>query len=601
MSNFSDDDFNDDLPFSPVLDDQTSSNKDSNIIESNLQDSTTDNEKSQNNTYLFNNLIFSNEENNKKEIYLEQSKNNININKKYYMELLFTKGNRILPIVAFLFVFVLGIYLFIGKANASNYNLIKIEENSKIGYINDIGEKIVKPKYLYGTDYYKGYAVTKNYNNLYGIINNKGDLKIPFGNIFSAILYDNIYIISKFTNDGLKMGLLDEQLNEITRIKYDTITYSKSGVFIFTRDETMGIMNNEGKEIYTYIVDEVDDRNISIEISNLNNKKFDRYAKIKVNSSSTIININTGKEVYRYILDDIYVLDNNVFYIKNKEGNNKYFIIKNDKIIYETTDYKRIRIEDISSNIAIGIKENTDIEYINLIEQKVINIKDDAKYTYSDGVILKEKYDFNLKKNIYTIYTPSEELGSFSDVKPYDNKFVNGFMKIITSNNKYSFVNKKGKIITEKEYEFVSDFNKMGYAIISNDNLYGIINSKGKEILKEKYDEILFINDTLFKNVKNVSRNELFIFKENNKYGIINSDGKIVIKPIYNSFENITTKYPFIEGNYNDEKVIINLNTLKELSIKVIDDIEIYNNYIICSDNYYNFNGEKIYSLGGNL
>ena len=520
-------------------------------------------------------------------------------NTKEYNEFV-KKTSRVLPVVAFLFVSLIGVYIFINKANADSVNLIKIEENSKTGYIDNSGEVIVKPKYLYGTDFYKGYAIVKNYNSLYGIIDGKGKNKIAFGNIFSATLYGNRYAVSKFTNEGLKMGLMTSNLEELTRFKYDNITYSKSGVFIFTRDETMGIMNNDGKEIYTYKVDEIDDRNISVEVSNLtDDSTSDVYAKVKINSSSTIINTKTGNEVYKYTLDEINVLDNNVFYIKNKTGNNKYFVIKNDKIVFETTDYKRIRIESLDSNIAICIKDNAQIDYVNLLDKSVINADDGKDYTYSDGVVLIKKYDFNLKKEVYTIYTPNKELGTFSDIKTVDNKFQNDFMKIKTQNDKYGFINKNGNVVTKKEYEEVSDYNKNGFAIVSNDNLYGVINEKGKEIVQLKYDEIIFLNDTLFKNIKKLTRKELFIFKEKDKYGIIDSDGKELIKPIYDSFDIITTKYPIIKGKYNGENVIINLETFKDLSIKSPKKIQVYENYIISNNSYYNYNGEVIYTVGG--
>ena len=520
-------------------------------------------------------------------------------NTKEYNEFV-KKTSRVLPVVAFLFVSLIGVYIFINKANADSVNLIKIEENSKTGYIDNSGEVIVKPKYLYGTDFYKGYAIVKNYNSLYGIIDGKGKNKIAFGNIFSATLYGNRYAVSKFTNEGLKMGLMTSNLEELTRFKYDNITYSKSGVFIFTRDETMGIMNNDGKEIYTYKVDEIDDRNISVEVSNLtDDSTSDVYAKVKINSSSTIINTKTGNEVYKYTLDEINVLDNNVFYIKNKTGNNKYFVIKNDKIVFETTDYKRIRIESLDSNIAICIKDNAQIDYVNLLDKSVINADDGKDYTYSDGVVLIKKYDFNLKKEVYTIYTPNKELGTFSDIKTVDNKFQNDFMKIKTQNDKYGFINKNGNVVTKKEYEEVSDYNKNGFAIVSNDNLYGVINEKGKEVVQLKYDEIIFLNDTLFKNIKKLTRKELFIFKEKDKYGIIDSDGKELIKPIYDSFDIITTKYPIIKGKYNGENVIINLETFKDLSIKSPKKIQVYENYIISNNSYYNYNGEVIYTVGG--
>ena len=157
---------------------------------------------------------------------------------------------RILPLIAFTFVLGLGIYIFINNVNADIVNLIKIEEKSKVGYINNAGNVVIKPKYLYGTDFYNGHAVVKNYNNLYGIIDSTGKDEISFGNIFSATLYEDRYIVSKFTSNGLKMGLLNSNLKEVTRFIYDNLSYIDSGLFMYTKNDTMGIMTKDGKEIY---------------------------------------------------------------------------------------------------------------------------------------------------------------------------------------------------------------------------------------------------------------------------------------------------------------------------------------------------------------
>ena len=431
------------------------------------------------------------------------------------------------------------------------------------------------------------------------MIDSSGDTEIKFGNIFSATLYDDRYIVSKFTNEGLKMGLMDSDLNEVTRFKYDNLSYSKSGVFMYTIDDTMGIMNKSGKELYSYKVDEVDDRNISVEVSTITNDSSSKYAKIKINDSSTIINTQTGKEEYNYTLEDIRVLDNNVFYIKNDEGNNKYFVIKDDKVIFKTDEYKRIRIEDIDSNIAIAIKEDASIDYINLITGQKINVDGNIKYTYSDGVVLQEMYNFSTNKNEYTVLTPKKTLSMFYDVNPVDDKFVNGYMKIITKNNKYSFISKKGKIITNKEYDEISDFNKNGYAMVCNDGLCGVIDTDGKEIISLKYDSIEFLDDDLFNNINDITNQKLFIYSIDNKYGIINSKEKELIKNIYDEFNVVTTKYPIIKAKYNGQDILVNLTTFKDLSINITDETEIYENYIISSGSYYNYNGDLIYTIGG--
>lgn len=502
---------------------------------------------------------------------------------------------KVLPVVAFIFVSLLGVYLFSTNIKADEVNLIRIEEKNKVGYINSDGEVLAKPKYISGTNFYKGYALVKNYNNLSGVLNGKAKLEVPFGSYFYIDLYSNRYIVSKFTNEGLKQGLLDENLKELTRFNYDNISYSKSGLFLFVRGETMGLMNSEGKEIYSYVVDEVDNRDISIEISS--SESLEKYAKIKINDSSTIINTKTGKEVYKYTLSDIYVLDNNVFYVKpnSDSENNKYFVIKDDRVVYETSNYKRLRVEDINSNVAIGIKDNAKKDYINLSTKEVINSNDNIDYEYSDGVVLEKSHNFTVDKDEYKILYNNKVIGEFTDIKPLDNTFTNGFMKIKESDSKYGFINKKGKVITNKGYDNLSDFEDYGYAVVTNDNSYGVINSNGKEVIKPEYDEIVLLDSDLFNTVKKSSNEEVFVFRVNDKYGIINSKGKILIKPIYKEFSLVSTKYPIIKATYNNEEILINLSTFNELTMKIDDEVNVYENYITIGDKYYNYNGNLIY------
>lgn len=502
---------------------------------------------------------------------------------------------KVLPVVAFVFVSLLGVYLFSTNIKADEVNLIRIEEKNKVGYINSDGEVLAKPKYISGTNFYKGYALVKNYNNLSGVLNGKAKLEVPFGSYFYIDLYSNRYIVSKFTNEGLKQGLLDENLKELTRFNYDNISYSKSGLFLFIRGETMGLMNSEGKEIYSYVVDEVDNRDISIEISS--SESTEKYAKIKINDSSTIINTKTGKEVYKYTLSDIYVLDNNVFYVKpnSDSENNKYFVIKDDRVVYETSNYKRLRVEDINSNVAIGIKDNAKKDYINLSTKEVINSNDNIDYEYSDGVVLEKNHNFTVDKDEYKILYNNKVIGEFTDIKPLDNTFTNGFMKIKESDSKYGFINKKGKVITSKGYDNLSDFEDYGYAVVTNDNSYGVINSNGKEVIKPEYDEIVLLDSDLFNTVKKSSNEEVFVFRVNDKYGIINSKGKILIKPIYKEFSLVSTKYPIIKATYNNEEILINLSTFNELTMKIDDEVNVYENYITIGDKYYNYNGNLIY------
>ena len=81
-----------------------------------------------------------------------------------------TKYLALLPIFAFFSTLILGLYVFASNTKASEVNLIRIEKSNKIGYINADGEVIIPPKYISGTDYYKGRAIVKNESNIFYFI-----------------------------------------------------------------------------------------------------------------------------------------------------------------------------------------------------------------------------------------------------------------------------------------------------------------------------------------------------------------------------------------------------------------------------------------------
>lgn len=509
----------------------------------------------------------------------------------------------IFPIIAFVFVSILGMYLFVNNSMADTINLIKVEEKGKIGYIDSDGTIITRCKYIAGTNYYKGHAIVKNNNNLYGVLNSKGVLEVAFGNFYYIGLFGDNYIASKITNKGLKQGMLDNKLSNVTSFKYDSISYAEDGIYLFTRDETMGILNSEGKEIYSFKVDEVDDRKIDIEISKVKDAVSleEVYAKVKVNSSSTIINVGTGKEVFSYTLSDINVLDNNVFYIKSEDPleNNTYIVISNNDIKLKTNKYKRVRIDDYKSNIAIGINDDTSTDFINLDNQKVMNENQNNDYYYGDGLVLEKTHNFQTNNDIYNIISHQKIKGSFYEYTPVDNIFVNGFLMVKINNEKYNYVKSDGSLLTDKEYDHVSNFNKDKYAIVCNDNKCGIINSKGKEVVPLSYDEIEELDENLYSLLSEKYDKKLFIYKDSNeKYGIISVDNKIVIKAIYDEIEYITNDYPIIIAKYLNDKLLINLSTGKELSIKIKDsEIDINDNYIVVGNEYYNYLGKLIYKV----
>lgn len=514
----------------------------------------------------------------------------------------FKKPTIIIPVIAFVFVSILVMYLFISNSHADTVNLIRVEEKNKYGYIDSDGTVITRAKYIYGTDYYKGHAIVKNENNLYGVLNSKGVLEVPFGNYYYIGRFDDRYIASKQTKGGLKQALLDSSLDEKTLFKYDTISYAKDNIFLFTRGETMGVLNSEGKEIYTFTVDEVDSKKIDIEISPVSKDVplENRYAKVKVNKSSTIINLKTGKQVYKYSLEDIDVLSNNVFSIESKSLNlnNEYIVIGDNKVKLKTTKYMRVRVDDIDSNIAIGINDDTSISYINLDNQEEINNDKNNDYNYGDGIVLEKTHNFSSDKDIYNIITSKGKIASFDTYIPVTGEFKDKKLNVKIDENKYNYINIKGKLVNNSKYDTASEYND-GYAIVSRDNRYGVINTKGKENIKLSYNKIDFLDDEISKILKNKYDKELFIYQdENSKYGIINSKDKTVVSAKFDNIEYVTDKYPIIKVRYNGSDLLYNLANNKELQIDTNkENITIKDNYIVVGSSYYNYSGKLIYTV----
>lgn len=502
----------------------------------------------------------------------------------------------LLPVIAFVFASVIGIYLFVSSSKAETVNLIKINESNKVGYMDSDGTIVVKSKYLSGTEYYNGFAVVKNDNNLYCVLNGKGVFEVPCGNYVYIGLYDGRYIASKVTNQGLKQALLDKNLDNITKFKYDNIAYINNSVFTFKRDETVGLLNGEGKEIYSFKVDEVDDKNISVEVSN--SKSNTKYAKIKVNDSSTIINLETGKEVYKYTVHEISVSDNNIFSIRNIEKDTNTFIyIEDDEVKFKTDNYKFVRVDDYNSNIAICIKNDSKIDYVNLTNQDIINNNANNDYYYHDGIILEKTHDFNLNADVYNILNYTGKIGSFNSLKPDDNLYYNDMLKIQVFENRFNFVNSKGKTISEKSYEYAENFEENGYAVVANNEKYGILNSKANEVVSLSYKGMEQLDSSLFKTLKKKYDLELFIFTDdNNKKGFVTSKNKEYIGAMYSSIEVLDDDYPFVKAYYGSDPVLLNLSNKKEINISENDNIQIKENYVIVNNKYYNYNGKLIYT-----
>ena len=93
---------------------------------------------------------------------------------------------------------------------------------------------------------------------------------------------------------------------------------------------------------------------------------------------------------------------------------------------------------------------------------------------------------------------------------------------------KYGFIDKKGNLVTEVEYDYVKDFRD-GLAPIrigsNNDGKFGYINTKGEIVVKPKYQRALILNEGMGLIRLGDDRN--------GKWGFIDYKGNVAVEPQY--------------------------------------------------------------------
>ena len=501
-------------------------------------------------------------------------------------------------------VMLLGFEFFITKAGsilnnirvyASDSKPIRISQNERYGYIDNLGNKLVNPKYLYAEEFKGFYAIVKNTSNLPLIIDKGGKEEVESGTYFSLYRAEKDIIASKKTKKGLKYGILSSDLKEKTPFIYDSISY-KDNVYSYVKENTVGLINMDGKDIYKYKLTDKDEKVIDVDVSPTLDSDQERYAVVKVNSSSQIVNIKSGKKVSNYTLNKIVPDENNVFYEVYKNNSKTYFYVYNDKVLLESDGFSSMSIPSIKAGV---IRTISGIDSYNYISVKTLSpIKKDLKNTdafYGDNIFVYADHDY--RKNINTFYLIKDgEIykqisGNYSIYKP----FKNGFMTIKYDDGTYGYVNENGEVLTEEKFIDVKEFDSYGDAIVKTSSGYGVINKDGKMVIKAENSYVKMASGAV--KLKTISdlKNVFYAVKENDVYHLYNKNGNKVNNKEYYDVD-FNKEYPIIKvSNELEDKLIL---TKKMRDIKLTSyntKYRAYSDYIIIKNEYYNYNGKMIY------
>jgi len=108
----------------------------------------------------------------------------------------------------------------------------------------------------------------------------------------------------------------------------------------------------------------------------------------------------------------------------------------------------------------------------------------------------------------------------FDDAYLFDEK--NEFARV-KFNDKWCFIDKKGEIVAELDYDEVNDFKEDMILVVKNEK-YGFLDKQFKEVVPPKYDLAHEFSNSLAL---------VYIIDDKEYYGYINKDGKEVIPLLY--------------------------------------------------------------------
>jgi len=114
------------------------------------------------------------------------------------------------------------------------------------------------------------------------------------------------------------------------------------------------------------------------------------------------------------------------------------------------------------------------------------------------------------------------------------NDFSEG-LAAVSKNDKYGFIDTKGKVVIEPKYQWASSFSD-GLAIVSVEGLYGAIDTQGKTVIPFEYQALADFHDGFAAAARPPKDPEDY----ESKYGLINKQNEIVIPFMYESMGNLS-------------------------------------------------------------
>lgn len=355
-------------------------------------------------------------------------------------------------------------------ADFVNDGLALIYKDGYTGLMDSIGTILIEPKYdkIFP---FEGELAKFSLNARFGFINRQGKV---VRDTFTRELqpFVNGYAVYKIPNKN-KFGIVLKNGNTLNKQEYDYLEALNDDRFVFVRENTIGLLKTDGKELKL--------------MKNVNFRDLER--KIHLSSSGPRLSIDNLKQL-------------NVFHFTEglapsfEWNDDRYkfgFMNNNGKVVIEPRyDW----VEAFHKGYAVVHKEDQ-LGLINKLGEVILPCKFRSVAVMSETrILISQKNGYNVmssdgKEVITTSYDSIMPIGNGQYIVSHDNDM-------------FGVINEVGKVIIPFKYPYLSYlFDDL--LLTRNSKYWGVINLSGKRILPFKYDGIVRTGEHIGEATRHIS------------------------------------------------------------------------------------------------
>ncbi len=400
-----------------------------------------------------------------------------------------------------------------------NYFFLPVKEIDKWGYINELGEEMIKPSFEEATLFSEGMAAV-SIEGKYGYTNKAGKILInfqfqdaePFHNGSAVVKKDSLY------------GLINKYGDFLIEPKYQELSEVSDEIYMAVENDISGYLNKKGDTLTGFIFDLAGDFKNGYAIVN-------QHEKFGLLNTRGNFNIEPKYAELVFIGSGLLKAfsENEAWGILNVNG---------DTIL----PFKFEAIGEFREHRAI-VANKEKCGYVN--EKGALAIP--LKYSYSSVMLTTGQFQngFALLKQKYksVVIDTTGKVISFFGVEDYSRP-SEGFIPI-RKNKKWGYADMNGKVRIPCKYESVEPFSK-NFAVIKLNKMEGLIDTTGQIFISPLYEDI------------SVMKNGILV-RSNGKSGLLTSDGILLIPCLYDKIEFLSST--IVKANEVNGFVYINLES----------------------------------------